>query len=64
MKSRSTLDNAASLCGYHHNVKTLQGRTWRPVLIELIGRLTPQHAHVELIHGCPDCDSIREGMSA
>jgi hypothetical protein len=50
MKSRSTLDNAASLCGAHHRVKTNAGRTWRPRLLDLI-----DHTHVEPVHGCPDC---------
>jgi hypothetical protein len=38
MKSRSTLDNAASLCGRHHDLKTREGRTWRPLLLEYIDR--------------------------
>ena len=36
MKSRSTLDNAASLCGAHHRIKTNSGRIWRPVLLEYV----------------------------
>ena len=36
MKSRSTLDNAATLCGSHHRVKTNAGKTWRPVLLEYV----------------------------
>jgi len=38
MKSRSTLDNAASLCGRHHDLKTREGRAWRPRLLEYIDR--------------------------
>lgn len=48
MKSRSTLDNAASLCATHHRIKTNAGRTWRPLLIEAIDRLeNPHAAHVD-----------------
>lgn len=36
MKSRSTIDNGALLCSAHHRVKTENGRTWRPVLIDYI----------------------------
>lgn len=36
MKSRSTLDNGALLCSTHHRVKTEDGRTWRPRLIDYI----------------------------
>ena len=38
MKSRSTLDNAASLCGRHHRLKTDNGKTWRPPLLDYIDR--------------------------
>jgi hypothetical protein len=38
MKSRSTLDNAATLCSRHHDMKTRDGRRWRPVLLEWIDR--------------------------
>lgn len=56
MKSRSTLDNAASLCGFHHRVKTQHGRHWRPLLIELVDRLLSGDCeHVEPVHGCPVC---------
>lgn len=36
MKSRSTLDNAASLCGAHHRMKTDYGKQWRPELIDFV----------------------------
>lgn len=36
MKSRSTLDNCAPMCGEHHRRKTREGRTWRPRLIEAV----------------------------
>ena len=35
-KSPSTADNLVSLCGQHHYLKTMNGRTWRPRLIEYI----------------------------
>lgn len=38
MKSRSELDNAATLCHRHHFIKTNDGRRWRPVLLEWIDR--------------------------
>ena len=54
LKSRSTLDNAASLCGFHHRVKTNAGRTWRPRLLDLIDELGGSHdAHVDPCG--PDC---------
>lgn len=28
--------NLASLCGWHHRLKTLEGRRWRPRLLGLI----------------------------
>lgn len=36
MKSRSTFDNGAMLCSTHHRIKTENGKTWRPRLIEYI----------------------------
>lgn len=36
MKSPSTLENGVLLCVYHHEVKTQNGRTWRPVLVEYV----------------------------
>lgn len=38
MKSRTTLDNLASLCSTHHREKTNNGRKWRPVLIAYLER--------------------------
>lgn len=56
MKSRSTLDNAASLCAGHHARKTREGRTWRPLLIDLVERLgNPHDGHVDPIAGCEAC---------
>ncbi len=37
MKSQSTEDNLVRMCGVHHRLKTEQGRTWRPVLIDYLG---------------------------
>lgn len=37
LKSPSTADNLVRLCSAHHRVKTDDGRTWRPVLIDYIG---------------------------
>jgi hypothetical protein len=36
MKSPSTYENGAMLCALHHEVKTLNGREWRPILIAYI----------------------------
>jgi hypothetical protein len=60
-KSRSTLDNCAPLCGAHHRLKTREGRTWRPRLIEVVERAISGElvagpcAHVEPQHGCVSC---------
>ena len=37
-KSRSTLDNAATLCARHHDQKGRDGRVWRPKLLDWIDR--------------------------
>lgn len=67
MKSRSTLDNAAHLCVRHHDMKTREGRRWRPVLLEWIDRqarlASAEHTHVELAFGCPVCNSIRARLA-
>jgi hypothetical protein len=39
MKSPSVATNAARLCGWHHSLKTREGRTWRPRLLAVIARL-------------------------
>lgn len=36
LKSPSTVENLASLCGQHHRLRTENGRTWRPLLIERV----------------------------
>jgi hypothetical protein len=61
LKSRSTLDNAASLCGLHHRLKTEQGRTWRPLLIDLVDRLVSGDCgHVDPVFGCSGpCQRVR-----
>lgn len=37
-KSPSTVDNGALLCARHHEMKTNDGRRWRPVLLAYIDR--------------------------
>lgn len=37
MKSPSTVENGVLLCnGTHHPLKTREGKTWRPVLLEYV----------------------------
>ena len=38
LRSRSTPDNLVLLCPWAHRLKTLQGRRWRPVLLDWIER--------------------------
>lgn len=59
MKSRSTLDNAAFLCGVHHRAKTNAGRTWRPALLDYIARSEDPHAH----HVDPCSPECHEGRT-
>lgn len=33
MKSPTEAGNLATLCGFHHRLRTEHGRTWRPVLL-------------------------------
>jgi hypothetical protein len=55
-KSRSTLDNGVELCAGHHQLKTLNGRTWRPVLIDWIDlHADPHAAHVDVVSSCAAC---------
>lgn len=64
-KSRSTLDNAAPLCGLHHRMKTRDGRTWRPRLLDVVdGRLNGVCPHVEPEWWCPSCERRRESREA
>ena len=52
MKSKSIAVNAARLCAWHHNLKTREGKTWRPRLLTVIAQR----------HGeCADCQ--RESIS-
>lgn len=44
MKSESIAVNAARLCAWHHSLKTREGRTYRPRLIAVIGRLASECA--------------------
>ena len=36
LKSRSTADNLVRMCAAHHRLKTENGKTWRPRLIEYL----------------------------
>ena len=36
MKSETNAGNLVSLCGTHHRLKTLEGRTWRPALLRYL----------------------------
>lgn len=44
MKSRSTVDNGARLCGGHHRLKTNAGKTWRPKLLDYVELRSDRHA--------------------
>jgi hypothetical protein len=55
MKSRSTLDNAASLCAAHHPLKTREGRKWRPLLIEYVDFMASRVDHDAHVDRCPEC---------
>jgi hypothetical protein len=70
MKSESVASNAAQLCAWHHDMKTREGRRWRPVLLDVNRWLAgdcascraerePEHPHVEFAFGCPECFAIR-----
>jgi hypothetical protein len=48
MKSDSIATNAARLCGAHHRLKTREGRTWRPHLLDALAIL---------IRGCAECEA-------
>lgn len=47
MKSDSIATNAAQLCSWHHELKTRNGKTWRPRLIDVVRSLT---------RGCDACE--------
>jgi hypothetical protein len=57
MKSPSTLRNAASLCFVHHHEKTMNGRRWRPVLLEWIAGQSGDCGHVDPVFDCDSCQS-------
>lgn len=48
MKSDSIAVNAAHMCLVHHDEKTMNGRIWRPALIDAINRLA---------YGCESCEA-------
>lgn len=58
MKSRSTLDNAAFLCGTHHRWKTAHGREARPLLLAYLERAVAEHRHVDPVPGCAECFEV------
>jgi hypothetical protein len=61
MKSRSTVDNGCLLDPWCHRWKTENGRVARPLLIAWVdAHAAPEHTHVELVHGCADCEAIRK----
>jgi 5-methylcytosine-specific restriction endonuclease McrA len=39
MKSETSVGNLATLCASHHRIKTNEGRTWRPILVEYLERV-------------------------
>ena len=41
LKSRTEADNLVTLCSSHHRMKTLDGRTWRPILLAYLEGVTP-----------------------
>jgi hypothetical protein len=62
MKSESIATNAAQLCGWHHDLKTRDGRTWRTALLTVIAALVRDCAacqaefHEGHVDPCgPDC---------
>lgn len=63
IKSRSTLDNGVCLSNLCHRWKTLNGRVARPILLDYIARSQDDHEHVELMHGCPECQAIRRRLA-
>lgn len=69
MKSVTCPCNLVSVCGAHHRYKTEHGREVRPIFLAYLalfeytphveGHLDSEHTHVELIHGCSECEAIR-----
>ena len=53
LKSRSTVDNGASLSPWCHAWKTDHGKEARPLLLDWIARRSGDCGHVEPVHGCP-----------
>ena len=52
MKSESIATNAARLCSWHHDLKTRNGKAWRPRLLDVI----------RWLYG--DCESCRAEAAA
>ena len=55
IKSKSIATNGAPLCGWHHDLKTRDGKTWRPRLLDVIASLT---------RGCARCEAERAEVVA
>lgn len=79
MKSKSIATNAARVCNWHHDMKTRQGKLWRPRLLSIMRALIRNCdrceqewareygldcGHVEPVHGCPDCRARRLAVPA
>ena len=59
MKSESTRRNGVLLCSnVHHPLKTMEGRKWRPVLIDYIEGKKPEDCgHIDPRWDCDRCQS-------
>ena len=55
MKSRSTVDNGATLSAECHRWKGLNGRIARPLLLDWIDRRSGSCTHVDPVWGCSSC---------
>ena len=58
-RSRSTVDNLATLCTRHHEWKTTHGREARPILLAYLAAVEqPEHTHVDPQPGCLQCFEV------
>ncbi len=55
MKSRSTVDNGATLSAWCHRWKTEHGKEARPLLLDWIARRSGECQHVDPVFGCSSC---------
>jgi 5-methylcytosine-specific restriction endonuclease McrA len=58
-KSPTEMGNLVTTCPTGHRAKTENGRTARPLLLDYLSRFEDEHAHVELVPSCPECEAIR-----